>query len=82
MAFEQNSSRILTMVAATIVTVATIVMAFLMDRLDAGVPMVVAGGWFTLLGSYIAFKSYQNAKVRSANIAAGNGHTTHEDGEG
>jgi len=81
MPFDNRSSRKIVLILGTIVTAGVLVGAFLLDRLDAGVVVTVAGGWFGLLGSYIVGKSVQNGKVRSARILAQAEDTTHETGE-
>ena len=82
MPFDNKSSRFFVLIAGTVVTVGVIVAAFIMDRLDAGVVITIAGGWFGLLGSYIVGKSVQNGRVRSSRILARIEDTTHEEGEG
>ena len=82
MPFDVKSSRLFVLIAGTVVTVGAVVAAFILDRLDTGVVITIAGGWFGLLGSYVVGKSVQNGRVRSARILAQAEDRTHEEGEG
>lgn len=82
MAFNPKSSRLIVLIAGTVVLVGVLIGAFLMDRLDSAVVIAVVTGWFGTLVSYVLGKSGQNSRIGAAREFARSAEADYNDNRG